>query len=124
MKIKLLFTTLVFLISLTASYASFPVLRTKKAVNTELSNKVSDDSKSIVSNFTNTVKETYTAVAATAAGKDLWVGIALWFFLGAFAAHRWYYNKPIGWNILFILTAGGLGVWWVIDLINMINGNF
>ncbi|WP_242205293.1 TM2 domain-containing protein [Aestuariivivens insulae] len=65
----------------------------------------------------------YVPLANTAA-KDLTVGIILWFFLGWAAGHRWYYGKPVGWNILFIITAGGLGVWWVIDLVNMIQGNF
>lgn len=50
--------------------------------------------------------------------------ILLWFFLGIFAAHRWYKGKPVGWNILFILTLGGCGVWAIIDLINIITDKF
>ncbi|WP_317173264.1 TM2 domain-containing protein [Aestuariibaculum sediminum] len=61
---------------------------------------------------------------ASAVGDNLVIGILLWFFLGMLAGHRWYYGKPILWNIVFILTAGGLGVWWIIDLINMITGRF
>ncbi|MCF7567919.1 TM2 domain-containing protein [Sabulilitoribacter arenilitoris] len=99
---------LLVLFAYSSSYASFPVKRT--VTKTEITN--------------NSSEETYTAAAATAAQKDLTVGIVLWFFLGWAAGHRWYYGKPVGWNILFILTAGGLGVWWVIDLINMIQGNF
>jgi hypothetical protein len=56
--------------------------------------------------------------------RELLILIALWFFLGAFAAHRWYAGKPVGWNILFILTAGGCGVWAIIDLVNIIKGDF
>ena len=93
------------------TYASFPVKRTAK---TEAASKVKESTSNDV---------TYTAIA-TRAGQDLAVGIILWFFLGWAAGHRWYYGKPVGWNILFILTAGGLGVWWVIDLVNMIQGNF
>ena len=53
-----------------------------------------------------------------------WILLALWFFLGGFAAHRWYAKRPIGWNILYILTFGGLGIWAIIDLIQIINQDF
>ena len=32
--------------------------------------------------------------------------------------------KPVGWNILFILTLGGLGIWAIIDLIQIITQDF
>ena len=111
MKIKLLLSLLVVFLTYSIAYASFPVKRTTAtSTNTE-----------ITSNNTKTV---YTPVAMSAAGQDLAVGIILWFFLGWAAGHRWYYHKPIIYNILFIITLGGLGVWWVIDLVNMIQGNF
>ena len=110
MKTKLLFSLLVTLFMFSASYASFPVKRTAS---------VSTDTEVTT---TNDVIEP--VMALDAVQKDLTVGILLWFFLGAFAGHRWYYGKPVGWNILFILTGGGFLVWWVIDLINMINGDF
>jgi len=110
MKIKLLLSLLLVLCAYSASYASFPVKRTTTTVeSTEVGETIT--------------KEVFTPVA-TAAGKDLTVGIILWFFLGGLAGHRWYYGKPAGWNILFILTLGGLGVWWIIDLINMLSGEF
>ena len=127
MKTKLFFTALVLMLSVTASYASFPVLRTEKPiVDTEINTNnfnstIADANKELLN---NNVTEVYTAATVAAKEKDLVVGILLWFFLGGLAGHRWYYGKPIGWNILFILTAGGLGVWWIIDLINMIGGNF
>ncbi|MDZ7847578.1 MAG: NINE protein [Owenweeksia sp.] len=43
---------------------------------------------------------------------------------GLFAAHRWYAGKPTGWNILFILTGGGCGVWAIVDLINILKQDF
>tara|TARA_R110002072_G_C7768362_1_gene518927 strand:- start:52 stop:387 length:336 start_codon:yes stop_codon:yes gene_type:complete len=111
MKIKLLLSFLVVFLTYSTAYASFPVKRTVSTHNeTELGNQKTE--------------ATYVPLAATAA-KDLTVGIILWFFLGIpFAAHRWYYGKPVLYNILFMITLGGLGVWWVIDLINMIQGNF
>ena len=97
------------------SYASFPVERAKVEATTENNNITSLDDNSV----------TYVSPASTAADRDKWVGVALWFFLGwPFAAHRWYYKKPVGWNILFILTIGGLGIWAIVDLINILTDNF
>lgn len=42
---------------------------------------------------------------------------------GSIAAHRFYVGKN-GTAILFILTAGGFFVWWVMDLIKIIQGTF
>lgn len=41
---------------------------------------------------------------------------ALLFFL--FGAHYLYIGKP-GLQLLFWITMGGLGIWWLIDLFNM-----
>lgn len=113
MKIKFLLAILICLGAYSSSYASFPVERAVVENST--------DSLSISNADEATV---YVSPAANTAAKDLVVGIILWFFLGWAAGHRWYYGKPVGWNILFIVTLGGLGVWWVIDLVNMITGNF
>jgi len=56
--------------------------------------------------------------------EEMWITLALWFFLGAVAAHRWYRRKPVGWNILFILTAGGCGIWAIVDLVNILTKKF
>ena len=45
-------------------------------------------------------------------------------FLGWLAAHRWYHNKPAIWNLLFIVTLGGFGLWYLVDLINILTYNF
>ncbi len=129
MKTKLFFTALVFMLTVTSTYASFPVLRTEKPI---IDTKISDNNISV--NIANANKEllnnvdvgeVYTAAAVVKKGKDKWVGVAFWFFLGwPFAAHRWYYGKPAGWNILFILTFGGLGIWAIIDLVNILTDNF
>lgn len=64
------------------------------------------------------------AVADGGADDTFIITLLLWFFLGGIAGHRWYAHKPTGWNILFILTLGGLGIWWLIDGINILTGNF
>ncbi|MEN9752026.1 MAG: hypothetical protein RLZZ600_1073 [Actinomycetota bacterium] len=36
--------------------------------------------------------------------------------VGVFGVHRFYVGK-VGTGILMLLTAGGLGIWWIIDII-------
>ena len=47
----------------------------------------------------------------------------LFFFLAWLGVHRFFVGK-IGTAILFIVTLGGLGIWWIIDLILIVTGNF
>jgi TM2 domain-containing membrane protein YozV len=44
-------------------------------------------------------------------------------FLGAMGIHRFYVGK-IGSGILMLLTAGGFGIWWIIDFILIVSGAF
>lgn len=114
MKIKFLLSLLICLGAYSISFASFPVERATVDITKE---------KTVITNHSETT--TYVSPAAATADRNMWVGAALWFFLGwPFAAHRWYYKKPVGWNILFILTIGGLGIWAIVDLINILTDNF
>ena len=47
----------------------------------------------------------------------------LCFFLGVFGAHRFYAGK-IGTGILQLLTVGGLGIWWLVDMILILTASF
>ncbi len=93
------------------SYASFPVER-----------------ETIVTiNADTAVEETTTVLSSPAAvvwSESQTIATLLWVFLGIFAGHRWYLGSPIGWNILFILTLGGFFVWAVIDLIDILTGQY
>jgi TM2 domain-containing membrane protein YozV len=55
--------------------------------------------------------------------KDWLVTLLLCFFLGYLGAHRFYAGK-IGTGILQLITAGGCGVWAIIDLIFILTGKF
>ena len=101
---------LIMAMTVSTSYASFPVLRTVTTTVT-----AEDTVEEIV------VLE---SPAAAVAGYDQIVALLLWFFLGGLAGHRWYLGSPIGWNILFILTLGGVGVWWIIDGIDIITKKY
>lgn len=43
--------------------------------------------------------------------------------IGVFGAHRFYAGR-IGTGILQLLTVGGLGIWWLADLILLVTGHF
>jgi TM2 domain-containing membrane protein YozV len=51
------------------------------------------------------------------------VTLALAAVLGPFGAHRFYVGKN-GTGVLMLATLGGLGVWYVYDLITIVGGSF
>ncbi|WP_397303448.1 TM2 domain-containing protein [Nonlabens ulvanivorans] len=114
MKTKLTLALMsIFMLVSTLSFASFPVERN---VVTTI-------------NTTTTVEESTTTVtlsspAAAALDEEMWIAAALWFFLGGFAAHRWYLGSPWYWNVLFIITLGGIGIWWLVDGIQILSDNW
>ncbi|MCW5518399.1 TM2 domain-containing protein [Aureitalea sp. L0-47] len=110
MKLKIVLSALIFVLCSSPMFASFPVERTVQS-----SAQVSEHDTSEV------VLE---SPAASALGDELLVSLLLWFFLGWAAGHRWYLGSPVGWNILFIVTLGGLGVWWLVDGIQIITGTY
>tara|TARA_B100000242_G_C43044406_1_gene487363 strand:+ start:1011 stop:1733 length:723 start_codon:yes stop_codon:yes gene_type:complete len=55
--------------------------------------------------------------------EDWYLCILFCFFLGVFGAHRFYTGKKDS-GIIMLFTAGGLYIWWLIDLITILSGNF
>jgi TM2 domain-containing membrane protein YozV len=55
--------------------------------------------------------------------KSRLAAVLLCFLLGVFGAHRFYVGK-IGTGILMLVTFGGFGIWWLVDLIFVIIGSF
>lgn len=107
MKFKLFLSMLAFFaVSLTASYASFPVKRTS------------------TNNSTTTVvqKEELTSPAAAGGGKSQVIALIVCALIGGIGIHRFYLGYT--WQgVVQLLTLGGCGVWALIDLVRIITGD-
>ncbi len=55
--------------------------------------------------------------------KRLLPAVLLCMLFGVFGVHRFYAGK-VGTGILQLVTLGGLGIWWMVDLIMLIVGAF
>jgi TM2 domain-containing membrane protein YozV len=44
-------------------------------------------------------------------------------FLGVFGAHRFYLSKS-GTGFLQLITFGGFGIWWLVDMLTILKGKF
>lgn len=60
---------------------------------------------------------------ATTSDKSRAIALVLAIVLGVFGAHRFYVGK-IGTGILMLATAGGLGIWYLVDVIMVASGGF
>ena len=123
----------VVILSAGSAYASFPVKSdskkevAKEQVSTVDAPAVSESTVKASEEAATKLESPNTTDAKNAlAGMDQekMITLLLWFFLGSLAAHRWYVGKPVGWNILFILTGGGCGVWAIVDLVNILTDKF
>ena len=47
----------------------------------------------------------------------------LTFFVGVLGVHRFYVGK-IGTGVLMLITLGGLGIWFLVDLLLVVTGQF
>ncbi|MDR3367176.1 MAG: TM2 domain-containing protein [Prevotellaceae bacterium] len=55
--------------------------------------------------------------------KDWLTTLLLCIFIGGLGIHR-FYTKSTGIGIIQLLTLGGCGIWWLIDLILIVSGSY
>jgi TM2 domain-containing membrane protein YozV len=67
--------------------------------------------------------QTHTVSPAGISPKSRLVASIFCGVLGVLGVHRFYVGK-IGTGVLMILTAGGCGIWYLIDFIMVVTGNF
>jgi hypothetical protein len=111
MKLKIIFSILTLLLVSNFSYASFPVKRVKAITYS-------------AQEFNNSEATVLVSPAATGSQKSQGIALLLGIFLGGLAGHKWYLGNPWYINVLFIITLGGLGIWWIIDMIRIITGDY
>ncbi|WP_299523211.1 TM2 domain-containing protein [uncultured Lutibacter sp.] len=111
MKLKIILSMVFLLLVTSFSYASFPV---KRVAVIDTTSEISNES----------VTEILVSPAAAGSEKSQGIALLLGIFLGGLAGHKWYLGNPWYINVLFILTLGGLGIWWIIDMIRIITGDY
>lgn len=113
MKLKILFSMVMMLVfSAFAMYASFPV---ERATSTNSTTQVAQVDK-------NQKQFEYTSPAAAAEGKSQIIALILVALIGGLGIHRFYLGYT--WQgVVQLLTAGGCGVWSLIDLVRIITGD-
>lgn len=125
---KNLFTNFLFVLALavfsaTASYSAFPAAK-EPVTNTVVSQTSAQNSEQATTQSTQTTEQ-YAAKMHHhngGSGKSQLVALLLCLLVGGLGIHRFYLGYTTA-GIIQLLTAGGCGIWALIDLIRIITGD-
>ena len=62
------------------------------------------------------------SASSSSSGKSQWIALGCCILLGLLGIHRFYLGYYLE-GVLFILTGGGCGIWWLVDLIRILTGD-
>lgn len=107
--------------SATLGFAAFPVVMEQ---TTEMVSENSNLVKTSISSTSFAQAQTKHQLTKHKPNKeyDQYLAIAFCAIVGVFGVHRFYLGYPII-GILQILTFGGCGFWWIIDMVRLVLGD-
>lgn len=123
MKTKLLVLLICFMGAFSMSRASFPVQKSEPMEVTPATAPTEQiKQKRTVDAQVRETAPTAPAPAAGPSGKSQLVALLLAIFVGGIGIHRFYLGYT-GIGVIQLLTAGGCGIWALIDLVRIITGD-
>ena len=126
MKSKFFLLVLAVLFATNMGISSFPVQKqkpvsTEQTLNVQTNANIQAALNSVDSEEVLTSADDLTSPAA-GGGKSQLIALILVIAVGGLGIHRFYLGY-IWQGVVQLLTAGGCGIWWIIDLIRIITGD-
>lgn len=119
-----LFVLLLAVFSATVSYSAFPVVAERTA-NTQIVEATSTEPKTEMNSVVaqnDEQAQVVTTKAKSGGGSSQLIALLLCLFVGGLGIHRFYLGYTTE-GVIQLLTAGGCGIWSLIDLIRIITGD-